>query len=148
MVLDRTAAIEQRQQWTGNQIVFTNGCFDVLHAGHIEILEQAKSFGDKLIVGLNSDDSVRALKGPSRPVQNEGDRARILAAIRYVDMVVIFSEETPIELIQAIRPNIHVKGGDYQPTDLAEYEPLKDLGAEIKIIPLLEGRSSSRIIDG
>ena len=111
------------------KLVFTNGCFDIIHRGHIELLKYAKSCGDKLIVGLNSDESVKNLKGPTRPIQSQEDRKSILEAIRWVDEVVIFEEETPINLIKSISPNIIVKGGDYKVTDVVGHKI-----SEVKII--------------
>jgi len=122
--------------------VFTNGCFDVLHRGHVEYLEKSKALGDKLIVGLNSDESVRILK-PGRPINNQDDRRAVLLALRWVDEVIIFNEPTPLELIQKISPDIITKGGDYSPEQV--------VGARIAqrtiIIPFLDGYSSTRIIN-
>lgn len=125
----------------GNKIIFTNGCFDLLHIGHISYLETAKSLGDVLILGLNSDRSVTALKGTGRPINNESDRARILASIEVVDYVVIFDEDTPIDLIKAIRPNILVKGGDYKGKKVVG----EDIADECKLVEFIEGKSSSQI---
>lgn len=121
------------------KLVFTNGCFDIIHRGHIELLKYAKSCGDKLVVGLNSDASVRALKGQSRPVQNQEDRKSILEAIRWVDEVVIFKEETPINLIKSIKPDIIVKGGDYRVADVVGNNL-----AEVKIFELIDGLSTTK----
>lgn len=127
----------------GKKIVFTNGCFDILHAGHVKYLEEAKSFGDILIVGLNSNESVKRLKGSNRPINTQEDRALILAALESVDMVVIFEEETPLELIKLLMPDILVKGGDYEPKSVVGSEIIKD----VRIVPLLEGRSTTKIIE-
>jgi D-beta-D-heptose 7-phosphate kinase/D-beta-D-heptose 1-phosphate adenosyltransferase len=121
-------------------IVFTNGCFDVLHRGHVEYLEKSKALGDKLIVGLNSDASVRELK-PGRPINSQDDRMAVLLALRWVDEVIIFDEPTPLELIQRISPDIITKGGDYSP------EKVVGIAKQIVIIPFLDGYSSTRIIN-
>ncbi len=121
------------------KLVFTNGCFDIIHRGHIELLKYAKSCGDKLIVGLNSDESVKSLKGPNRPIQNQEDRKSILEAIRWVDEVVIFEEETPINLIKSIKPNIIVKGGDYKVSEVVGHKL-----AEVKIFELIDGLSTTK----
>ncbi len=128
-------------------IVFTNGCFDILHRGHIELLRRAKKLGDILIVGLNSDNSVHLLKGINRPVQNENDRAQILAALEMVDYVLIFDEETPEQVIAEIRPDIQVKGGDWKAEEIPEVKILEEYGGRLEIIPYLPGYSTSQIID-
>lgn len=128
------------------RLVFTNGCFDIIHRGHVEILIGARALSDRLVIGLNSDDSVRRLKGSGRPLQPELDRAACLAALEVVDGVVIFSEDTPVELIQAIRPDIWVKGGDYTPERLEELETVEALGGKLVILPLLEGRSTTSLL--
>ena len=129
------------------KIVFTNGCFDILHPGHIHILDQAKSYGDILIVGLNSDNSIKRLKGPSRPKVSQKDRLKILSSIKFVDYVVLFEEETPLKLIEKIKPNVLVKGGDYILEDIIGREFVENNGGQVKIIKLLEGHSSSSLID-
>ena len=129
------------------KIVFTNGCFDILHPGHIHILDQAKSYGDILIVGLNSDNSIKRLKGPSRPKVSQEDRLKILSSIKFVDYVVLFEEETPLKLIEKIKPNFLVKGGDYILEDVIGREFVENNGGQVKIIKLLEGHSSSSLID-
>ncbi len=123
-------------------VVFTNGCFDILHVGHLELLEKAKSFGDVLIVGMNSDSSMKQIKGPDRPILAEQDRARLLAAIEMVDYVVLFDEETPFELLRQIKPNILVKGEDYKLDEIIG----RDIVDEVKIIPFVRGKSTSSII--
>ena len=125
------------------RIVFTNGCFDILHAGHIDLLEKAKSYGDYLVVGLNSDLSVRKIKGPNRPILPEIDRARLLAALEVVDYVVFFDEETPFEILRQLRPDILVKGGDYQIGEIIGH----DFIPEVKVVPLVEGKSTTNIIE-
>lgn len=131
----------------GKRIVFTNGCFDILHSGHIAYLRQAKALGDVLIVGVNSDESVRRIKGEKRPINPQEDRVSVVAALEYVDHVVLFDEDTPEQLIRAIRPNLHVKGGDYEASALPEAQAVREVGGEIVILPLVQGKSSSRIIE-
>ncbi len=130
----------------GNKIVFTNGCFDILHKGHVDYLREAKKLGDKLIVGLNSDISVRKLnKGKARPLQDEASRKAVLEALKHVDLVILFDEETPERLIRQIRPDVLVKGGDYTVNQIAGSEFVLQNGGEVKIIPLTEGYSTSAI---
>lgn len=131
----------------GNKVVFTNGCFDLLHAGHVTYLEKARRLGHRLIVGLNTDHSVRTLKGPSRPVINENDRARILAAMASVDLVILFNENTPINLIKTLKPHILAKGADYSENQVVGHTEVKQWGGEVVLVPLLEGKSSSRIVE-
>lgn len=133
-----------RQQ--GKRIVFTNGCFDLLHAGHVTYLAQAKNLGDILIVGLNSDASVRALKGSERPLMPQEDRALLLASLAFVDFVVIFDELTPYSLLQALKPDIHVKGGDYTEDDLPEAPLVRSYGGQVVILPKVEGRSTTELV--
>jgi D-beta-D-heptose 7-phosphate kinase/D-beta-D-heptose 1-phosphate adenosyltransferase len=130
----------------GEKIVFTNGCFDLIHPGHVELLEQAKELGDRLIVGLNSDRSIRRLKGPGRPIISEEDRLRVLSAFEAVDAVILFDEDTPLALIQAIRPDLLVKGGDYEGREVVGAVEVKGWGGEVKLIPLVEGKSTSAIV--
>ena len=129
------------------KIVFTNGCFDILHRGHVEYLQKAKTFGDKLVVGLNSDASVRRLKGTSRPIQDQESRKTILEALRCVDEVIIFDEDTPYELIKKIQPDVLVKGADYKPDDIVGYDIVKAKGGEIRTVEFVEGHSTSRIVE-
>lgn len=131
----------------GKKIVFTNGCFDLLHPGHIHLLYSARQLGDMLIIGLNSNESVRRLKGAQRPVMDEYARAIVLASLAFVDTVVLFSEDTPLELITEIRPDVLVKGGDYQPDEIVGAEFIRSKGGKIVTIPFLEGYSSSTLID-
>ena len=128
------------------KIVFTNGCFDLLHAGHVTYLEAARKSGDKLILGLNTDRSVQALKGPTRPVINEHDRARVLAALESVDAVVLFDEDTPLDLINTLQPDVLVKGDDYSEDQVVGGEQVKSWGGQVKLIPLVQGRSTSNIL--
>ena len=118
----------------GKQVVFTNGCFDILHVGHMTYLEEAKEFGDYLFVGVNSDESVKRLKGPTRPINSEVDRAELLAGLKAVDYTVIFTEDTPVELIGELKPSIHVKGGDYKKEDLPETKVVESYGGRVEIV--------------
>jgi rfaE bifunctional protein nucleotidyltransferase chain/domain len=129
------------------RVVTTNGCFDLLHVGHLRLLEAAKKLGDVLVVLINDDASVRALKGPSRPMVPAAERAELVAALCPVDFVALFSENTPIEAIRRIRPDVHVKGGDYRPEDLPEAAVLEDLGAELVIFPLVGGLSTTDLFE-
>jgi len=128
------------------KIVFTNGCFDILHKGHLELLTQAAALGDVLIVGINADDSVRRLKGDDRPVNDEKFRAKLLASLTIIDAVCIFPEDTPLALIQTILPDFLVKGGDYDPSTVVGAEDVIKNGGEVIIIPLVSGYSTSNII--
>lgn len=138
-------SLEEATEFRKNRrLVFTNGVFDILHAGHVRYLEQARSLGDLLFIGLNSDESVRSLnKGPNRPIHPEQDRAEVLSALRSVDGVVLFQESTPMELISVLRPEVHVKGGDYDVETLPETPIVRGYGGEVVILPFLEGRSTS-----
>jgi len=130
-----------------NRIVFTNGCFDLLHRGHIYYLSRARELGDLLVVGLNSDASVTLLKGPGRPVNSQDARAEVLGALAFVDYIIVFEEETPLDLITVLEPDILVKGGDYKEEDIVGYREVISRGGSVETIPLLEGYSSSSIID-
>lgn len=127
-------------------IVFTNGCFDILHRGHVRYLKKAKKFGDILVVGLNSDSSVKAIKGPKRPIINEKDRAEILASLNMVDYVVLFSDNTPYNLIKSLKPDILVKGADYRISEIAGSDIVKKSGGKVKRIILEKGLGTSEII--
>jgi D-beta-D-heptose 7-phosphate kinase/D-beta-D-heptose 1-phosphate adenosyltransferase len=127
-------------------IVFTNGCFDLLHRGHVEYLAAARQLGDVLVVGLNSDASVRRLKGPDRPINPEGDRAAVLDALRAVDFVTIFEEDTPAALIEAVQPDVLVKGADYTEDRIVGADIVRRRGGRVVIVPLLGGRSTSGLI--
>ena len=131
----------------GERIVFTNGCFDLLHAGHVTYLEAARKTGDRLVLGLNTDRSVRALKGPTRPVIHELDRARVLAALEAVDAVILFDDDTPLALIESIRPDVLVKGSDYSENEVVGGAEVKSWGGRIALIPIVPGRSTSGIIE-
>lgn len=128
------------------RVVFTNGCFDILHRGHVEYLEQARAHGDLLIVGLNTDDSVRRLKGATRPIVPQEDRATILAALRCVDYVIYFAEDTPANLIAQVQPDVLVKGADYQINEIVGHEQVQASGGEVVRIPLTPGRATREVI--
>jgi rfaE bifunctional protein nucleotidyltransferase chain/domain len=127
-------------------VVATGGCFDLLHAGHVATLEAARALGDCLVVCLNSDDSVRRLKGPSRPLVPQEDRARVLAALECVDEVVVFDEDTPVEAIRRVRPDVWAKGGDYAGADLPEAALLREWGGQAIVLPYLTGRSTTSLV--
>ena len=131
----------------GNKIVFTNGCFDILHRGHIEYLSQARDKGTILVIGLNSDASVKRIKGEGRPVQDEGSRALVLASLRFVDAVILFDEDTPLDLINFVEPDVLVKGGDYTEETIVGAKEVKARGGEVVVIPLVEGYSTSSILN-
>lgn len=132
---------------SNKRIVFTNGCFDLLHRGHIYYLAKARELGDVLVVGLNSDASVTSLKGPGRPVNNQQARAEVLGSLAFVDYIIVFEEQTPLNLISSLNPDILVKGGDYKAEDVVGYRELMARGGRVEIIPLLEGYSSTSIIE-
>ncbi|MEO0470680.1 MAG: D-glycero-beta-D-manno-heptose 1-phosphate adenylyltransferase [Bacteroidota bacterium] len=142
-------ALRQIVAWRvwGDAIVFTNGCFDLLHPGHVDCLGKARQEGDRLVVGLNTDASVQRLKGPSRPIQSEQARALVLAGLQAVDLVILFEEDTPLRLIQSILPDVLVKGGDYKLDEIVGAKEVMDHGGSVKTIPFLEGYSSSSIIE-
>ncbi|MDP7244899.1 MAG: D-glycero-beta-D-manno-heptose 1-phosphate adenylyltransferase [Flavobacteriales bacterium] len=131
----------------GEKIAFTNGCFDILHRGHVEVLAKTVDLGDKLIIGLNSDSSIKKLKEENRPIVDEKSRALLLAAFSFVDAIVLFSEQTPINLIAEIKPDILVKGGDYEIQEIVGYNIVQGNGGEVITIPLTEGFSSTNIIN-
>jgi D-beta-D-heptose 7-phosphate kinase / D-beta-D-heptose 1-phosphate adenosyltransferase len=143
-VLDAQVA-EWRGQ--GQRIGFTNGCFDILHPGHVRVLTQARAACDRLIVGLNSDASVRRLKGADRPVQEERARAEVLAALEAVDLVVVFEEDTPLSLIARIKPNVLVKGGDYTREQVVGHEIVTAYGGEVVLVDILEGHSTTLLVE-
>jgi D-beta-D-heptose 7-phosphate kinase/D-beta-D-heptose 1-phosphate adenosyltransferase len=136
------------QHWRaiGDRIVFTNGCFDILHPGHISLLSQCREYGEHVVVGLNSDASVSRLKGSSRPVNDQAARAIVLAALESVDAVVVFDQDTPLEIISRIKPDVLVKGGDYQLSQIVGADLVKDYGGLVKIVPLVEGYSTTSIL--
>lgn len=139
---------KQLGQWRqqGLKIVFTNGCFDLLHRGHVEYLSKAADLGDVLVVGLNTDASVRRLKGEGRPVNDEEARALVLASLGVVDAVVLFDEDTPYELIQAVRPEVLVKGADYKPEEIVGYDIVTSYGGLVTTVPLVEGYSTTCLL--
>ncbi|MCA2959932.1 MAG: D-glycero-beta-D-manno-heptose 1-phosphate adenylyltransferase [Silvanigrellales bacterium] len=146
--LSKTEACAMANGWrqADRTIVFTNGCFDILHAGHVDLLQKARSLGDVLVVGLNTDASVKRLKGVTRPLQNENDRASILSGLESVDAVVLFDEETPLQLIRDLKPDILVKGGDYTVETVVGHEDVLARGGRVELIPLVEGRSTTNIV--
>jgi D-beta-D-heptose 7-phosphate kinase/D-beta-D-heptose 1-phosphate adenosyltransferase len=135
-----------RRRRAGQTVVFTNGCFDLLHVGHARLLRQAAALGDYLVVGLNSDASVRRLKGDSRPINPEDDRAELLAALDCVDAVTLFAEETPLALIEALRPDVLVKGGDYRPEEVVGRAEVEEAGGRLVLVPLAEGHSTTGLV--
>ncbi len=141
-VSDHFAALRR----AGKKLVTTNGCFDILHTGHLQYLSDAKRCGDILVVGINSDDSVRRLKGPTRPLQNEKDRAFLIGSLKAVDAAFIFREDDPRAFLEIIRPDIHVKGGDYG-RDLLEREVVERYGGTIKIVPFVKGYSTTSLVE-
>ncbi len=147
-ILSREDTKKQVEQWQseGKKIVFTNGCFDIVHLGHIDYLEKAQALGDKLVLGLNTDASVQRLKGETRPVVNEYARARMMAAMSFIDAVTLFDEETPKELIETLCPNILVKGDDYSVENIVGSDFVLAHGGEVKTISLVKGYSTSAII--
>jgi D-beta-D-heptose 7-phosphate kinase / D-beta-D-heptose 1-phosphate adenosyltransferase len=147
-VLTLERAVERIREWraVGQSIVFTNGCFDLLHVGHVTLLEDCRAFGSKLIVGMNTDASVQRLKGPNRPVVGERERAKVMAAMGAVDAVVLFDEDTPLELIRALRPDVLVKGGDYSEETVVGHEEVLAAGGSVKIVPTVEGFSTTGLV--
>ena len=131
----------------GEEVVFTNGCFDIIHRGHIEVLAQTADLGDRLIIGLNSDSSVQKLKGKNRPIIEEQSRAILLASLEFVDAVVIFSEDTPLKLISALLPDVLAKGGDYEIETIVGHEIVQQNGGKVKLVPFVDGFSSTTIIE-
>ena len=146
-IIERSALADLRKTQPGRKIVFTNGCFDILHVGHADYLRRAAALGDILVVGLNSDASVRRLKGHDRPVNSQEERAALLAALEFVDHVVIFDEDTPYELIREVRPDILAKGADYRPEEVAGGDLVEAWGGKLVLIPLIEGKSTTAIIE-
>ncbi|CAN5134106.1 hypothetical protein BH09BAC3_BH09BAC3_28330 [soil metagenome] len=148
-IKDLATAREIVLQWKaeGKKVVFTNGCFDILHLGHVDYLEKARSLGDKLVLGLNTDDSVSRFKGPQRPIQDQNSRAHILASLQFIDMVVFFNEDTPKDLISALIPDILVKGSDYLAENIVGADVVKLNGGVVKTIEFVPGYSTTRIVD-
>ena len=144
---DEVASLEASKGNKEQVIVFTNGCFDIIHSGHLDLLKEARSYGDKLIVGLNSDKSISKLKGPDRPIIGQSERKKILSALKFVDEVIIFNEENPLKLIKKLKPSILVKGADYAKEQVVGGEFVESYGGEIKLVKLTKGKSSSKIIN-
>ena len=140
-------ATVDRLKREGKKVVFTNGCFDILHAGHTRYLREARKLGDALILALNSDSSVRSIKGPMRPIVPEAERAEVVAALDSVDYVTVFDELTPLELIEYLRPDVIVKGGDWAEKDIVGAETVRKWGGRVAIMPEIEGASTTNIID-
>ena len=149
MLIDRINVVDfcEELKGKGNKIVFTNGCFDILHVGHVRYLQVAKNLGDVLIVGLNTDASVRKLKGNDRPINKEADRAEVLLALKAVDHVVLFGEQTAESLITEIKPDIYVKGGDYTLDTLPEAKIVQSYGGRVEFIPMVAGKSTTNVIN-
>ncbi len=147
-IVDRVNAISIINEWksNGEKIVFTNGCFDLVHRGHVDYLEKASEKGDRLVLGLNTDASVKRLKGPSRPIVDQDSRAILLAAFQFVDLVVFFDEDTPYELIKMLVPNVLVKGADYKVEDIVGYDVVCGNGGSVETIEFVEGFSTTNII--
>jgi len=138
----------QVEQWkkSGNKIVFTNGCFDIIHRGHIEVLASTADLGNKLIIGLNSDQSIQNIKGEGRPIIDEQSRAILLAALSFVDAIILFSQDTPLKLIGALLPDVLAKGGDYEIENIVGHEIVQQNGGKVKLVPFIDGYSSTSII--
>ena len=149
MIIDRENAAQfcEDLRRQGKKIVFTNGCFDIIHAGHVRYLTAAKNFGDVLIIGLNTDESVRRLKGASRPINNQADRAEVLLGLKAVDHVIYFGEQTAENLIAGVKPDIYVKGGDYTLETLPEAAIVQKYGGRVELVNLVAGRSTTNVIE-
>lgn len=151
--IDKIKAVSEARkkvaEWKskGERVVFTNGCFDILHLGHVDYLEKARNLGDRLVVGLNTDASVSRYKGPDRPVQDERSRGRVISSLQFVDMVVLFDEDTPKDLISALVPDVLVKGSDYLAENIVGADVVKNAGGEVKTIDFVRGYSTSKVID-
>ncbi|HLA39336.1 MAG TPA: D-glycero-beta-D-manno-heptose 1-phosphate adenylyltransferase [Candidatus Glassbacteria bacterium] len=145
--LERLVEALEGERPAGRKIVFTNGCFDIIHPGHVAYLEDAASRGDVLVLGLNSDASVRRLKGPGRPINPQGDRALLLAGLASIDYVTFFDQDTPLELIMAVKPDVLVKGGDWTVENIVGHEFVLERGGEVYSLPFKEGYSTTRLID-
>jgi len=147
-ILSITKALKKVSEWRskGEKIVFSNGCFDILHAGHVDYLEKARQKGDHLVIALNTDYSVSKIKGPNRPIVDEISRSRILAALEFVDLVVLFNEETPLELIKSLKPDILVKGKDYDISNIVGADFVLENGGKVETVELTSGFSSTNVI--
>ena len=148
-ILDDKSLEEKLKLWReeGKTIVFSNGCFDILHRGHVEYLSKAADLGDVLIIGLNTDSSVKRIKGPSRPVNDEKARAVVLAALEFVDAIMFFDEDTPYNLIKRVQPDVLVKGKDYKAEDIVGYDIVTNKGGKVETIELVEGFSTTKTIE-
>lgn len=144
---DRVEETSKSLKSAKKKIVSTNGCFDLLHVGHIRYLQEAKKLGDILWVGVNSDRSVKAIKGPDRPLNSQLDRAEVLAALDCVDYVTVFDEDTPVEFLKLLKPNLHVKGGDYNGVEIPEKKVVESHGGEVKFLKFVEGYSTTKILE-
>lgn len=144
---DEINAFIKKLRSENKTIVFTNGCFDILHAGHVRYLKESKSKGDVLIVGLNSDSSIKKIKGESRPINNEQDRTEVLSALENVNYIIVFNETTPVKLLDKIKPDIYTKGADYTIETLPEADTVIKNGGRVEFIKLVEGKSTTKIID-
>ncbi len=147
MLIDRKSIPNLREELKNKKVVFTNGCFDILHVGHVRYLNAAKNFGDVLIVGLNTDESVKKLKGESRPINNQDDRAEVLLGLKAVDYVVFFGENTAENIIAEIKPDVYVKGGDYTLDTLPEAKIVQSYGGRVELVNLVAGKSTTNIIE-
>ena len=147
MLIDRKNIDALRTELSNKKIVFTNGCFDIIHVGHVRYLTAAKSLGDVLIVGLNTDESVKKLKGASRPINNQDDRAEVLLGLKAVDHVIFFGEQTAENLIAEVKPDIYVKGGDYTIETLPEAKIVQSYGGRVELVNLVAGKSTTNIIE-
>lgn len=141
------AEITRRLQRQGKRIIFTNGCFDILHVGHVDYLSNARKLGEVLVIGLNSDDSVRRLKGAGRPINKEKDRARVLSSLSFVDFIAIFDEDTPKKLIEKLSPDVLVKGGDWNKKDIVGADFVRSHGGRVITIPFVKGYSTTSLIE-
>lgn len=144
---DKLAKVLNELKSQGKRIIFTNGCFDILHWGHVYYLKQAKELGDILVLALNTDDSVKKLKGDSRPINNQQDRALVINELKSIDYVTFFSEETPYNIIKILKPNIIAKGGDYSPEQVVGKDIIENYGGSVEIIPFVEGKSTTNIVN-
>jgi D-beta-D-heptose 7-phosphate kinase/D-beta-D-heptose 1-phosphate adenosyltransferase len=145
--IDRAVDFREKARADGKLVVFTNGCFDIIHRGHVELLKEASSFGDYLFVGLNSDDSVKRLKGEGRPLVPQEDRAIVLESLSCVSGVVVFDEDTPLQILEKLRPDILVKGGDYRINEVVGRDAVEGEGGKVIIVPYIEGYSTSSLIN-
>ncbi|MDR1343418.1 MAG: D-glycero-beta-D-manno-heptose 1-phosphate adenylyltransferase [Prevotellaceae bacterium] len=145
-IVSRDLLPNLRAAWGDRKVVFTNGCFDIVHRGHVEYLAKAAELGDLLVVGLNTDASTRRLKGASRPLQDEASRAMVLASLQAVSFVALFDEDTPYELIKLVQPDVLVKGADYRPEDIVGYDIVAARGGHVETIPFVEGYSTSSVV--